>query len=153
MPAARESGGAEPRARSRLTAWDHVLYGALWAGFLAVLATAAALRPDPSGLGTHTRLHLPPCGFYLVFGKPCPSCGMTTAFALMMHGRPQEALKAQPAGVGVFLAGLALWLYLPFGWARRKPAKHLLDLRPVLPVVLALNALILGVWVWRLVEW
>ena len=149
--------GARP-ARSGIPAggglaiWDRAAYLALWCGFLAVMAVAFLLTPDPSGLGTHTRLHLPPCGFYLLTGKPCPSCGMTTAFAWMMHGRPLEALKAQPAGVAVFLAGLALWLYLPFARVRRRPVRHLLYLRLTLPAVLFLDVLILAVWVWRLFE-
>jgi hypothetical protein len=153
MAAANASGATNSPAREGLSSWDHALYGLLWAGFVAVAATAAMLSPDPSGLGTHTHLHLPPCGFYLVFEKPCPSCGMTTAFSWMMHGQPVRAFKAQPAGVAVFLSGLALWLYLPIAWARRRPAAHLLDLRATLPVVLTLNALILGVWIWRLVRW
>ncbi len=153
MAAETVSGATVPPARDGLSRRDRALYGLLWAGLLAVLATAAMLRPDPSGLGTHTHLHLPPCGFYLALGKPCPSCGMTTAFAWMMHGQPVRAFEAQPAGVAVFLSALALWLYLPLAWVRRRPVAHLLDLRATLPVVMALNALILGVWVWRLVTW
>ena len=115
-----------------------------------MLGLAVWLRPDPSGLGTHTELHLPPCGFYVVFHKPCPSCGMTTAFALLMHGHPLKALKVQPAGVGVFLAALWAWLYLPFAWRRRRPFEHLFDTRPFLPVVILLIVLILAVWGWRM---
>ena len=140
------------RARD-FSATDHVLYGLCWLGFLAVLLTAAWLRPDPSGLGTHTELHLPACGFYVLFHKPCPSCGMTTAFALMAHGHPWKAVKTQPAGVGVFLVAMALWLYLPLAWRRRKPFEHILDHRAFLPVVVALIVLILAVWFWRLAYW
>lgn len=138
---------AKPRPFGLL---DHLLYGLGFAGFLAVVLLAGALRPDPSGLGTHTELHLPPCGFYLVFHKPCPSCGMTTSFALIMHGRFLEALHSQPAGVAVFAAGLALWLYIPLAWVKRRPIDHLLESKVVPIVVWALVAIILGFWFWRL---
>ncbi len=133
-----------------MRARDHALYAAGVLGFAAVAATAAWLHPDPSGLGTHTQLHLPPCGLWAVFRRPCPSCGMTTAFALLLHGRPLTALRVQPAGVGVFAASLALWLYLPVGWLRRRPFEHLFALRAFLPTVVGLILLILGVWAWRL---
>jgi hypothetical protein len=45
-------------------------------GLIALLATARWLTPDARGLGTHEQLGLPPCGFYLWYGLPCPSCGM-----------------------------------------------------------------------------
>ena len=133
--------------------WDHALYALAWSGFLSVLLLAAWLKPDPSGIGTHTQIHLPPCGFYVLFHRPCPSCGMTTAFALVAHGHPLMAIKTQPAGMAVFLAGLSLWLYLPFAWRRRKPFEHVFEHRAFLPVVIALILLILGVWSWRLAYW
>ncbi|MGC8762139.1 MAG: DUF2752 domain-containing protein [Acidobacteriota bacterium] len=136
-----------PRAFSIL---DHLLYGFSWLGFAIVLALARWLTPDPSGVGTHTALHLPPCTFYTVFHKPCPSCGMTTAFAWLLHGHPLKALATQPAGVAVFAAALAYWLYLPLAWRRRRPFDHLFDLKPTLPVLLALIVLILAVWAFRM---
>lgn len=129
---------------------DHLLYAVSWLGFAAVLALARHLTPDPTGVGTHTALHLPPCTFYTVFHKPCPSCGMTTAFAWLLHGHPLKALKTQPAGVAVFAAGLAAWLYLPFAWKRRRPFDHLFDLPLTLPALVVLIVLILAVWAFRL---
>lgn len=139
--------GYEPRRFSWL---DHALYGAAWIGFLAVLVTGVWLKPAPSGLGTHTELHLPPCGFYTVFHKPCPSCGMTTAFALLVHGHPLKAIRVQPAGVAVFAAMAWVWLYIPLAWRKKKPFEHLLEHRAFLPVVLGLIVLILGVWIYRM---
>ncbi len=132
------------------SAVDHVLYAFCWTCFVAVLAVAASLRPSPTGLGTHTELHLPPCGFYMVFHKPCPSCGMTTSFAWMMHGHPVKAIKTQPAGVAVFLAGLAAWFYLPFAWFKRRPFAHIFELKAFLPSTVLLIVIILTVWIWRL---
>lgn len=64
----------------------------------ALLGLAAALKPDPSGHGTHTQLGLGPCGFLLSTGYPCPSCGMTTAFAFFAHGHVWASFLAQPTG-------------------------------------------------------
>src|SRR5262245_26391128 len=74
----------------------------------AVLVIARRLPPDPRGLGTHEALGLPQCGFVLVSGLPCPTCGMTSSFSLIMHGRPLAALVAQPAGALLCLASMAL---------------------------------------------
>lgn len=72
----------------------------------AVLIVALLLEPDPHGMGTHERLGMPPCGFLQTTGLPCPSCGMTTSFAAMAHGRILEALYAQVAGAVLFLVTL-----------------------------------------------
>lgn len=71
---------------------------------LTILTLAGFLKPDPQGLGTHTQLNINACGFYERSGYPCPTCGMTTAFALTVRARIYEALLAQPAGT---LAALA----------------------------------------------
>lgn len=140
-------GLLQPRRFSLL---DHCLYAFCWLGFLAVVLIAASLTPSPTGIGTHTQLHLPPCGFYETFHKPCPSCGMTTAFASIMHGKFIQAFNDQPAGVAVFLAALAAWFYLPYAWIKRRPFDTIFELKAFLPVVLTLILLILGVWIWRL---
>lgn len=120
----------------------------------AVVATAAWLSPHPAGLGTHEALGLPPCGFWLVTGLPCPGCGLTTAFAHMARGQVVAATAANPAGVMLFLATvvalpLALWglwqrvAVLHFVQALRLPWLVLL-----FGAVLALDwgARLLGLW-------
>ncbi len=130
--------------------YDHLLYAGAIAGFAAMASVAAWLAPAPSGLGTHTQLHLPPCGLWATFHKPCPSCGMTTSWSLLMHARPFEALRVQPAGVAVFLAAFCWWLYMPVAWRKGRPFGHLFELRAMLCTALSLVAIILGVWAWRL---
>ncbi|QDV91026.1 hypothetical protein RAS2_21150 [Phycisphaerae bacterium RAS2] len=63
-----------------------------------VLTVATVLKPDARGYGTHEALGMEPCGFVFMAGLPCPTCGMTTSFAYLMHGQPLASLKAQPAG-------------------------------------------------------
>lgn len=73
-------------------------------GGIAVFAVAALLNPyTPTGqpriLGTHEQLGLPSCGFKTITGHPCPGCGMTTCFSLLMHGDLQSAWTTNWAGV------------------------------------------------------
>lgn len=72
-----------------------------------VLAVSAWLTPDQRGLGSHQRLGYPPCTFVAMFGYPCPTCGMTTAFAHTVRGELVSAFSAQPAGLGLALATIA----------------------------------------------
>lgn len=67
-------------------------------GGLTVLALAAWLTPDGAGHGTHTQLGLPDCTWAQAFGKPCATCGMTTAFAHASHGQFLASAKTQPFG-------------------------------------------------------
>lgn len=102
----------------------------------AVLIIARMLPPDDRGFGTHERLGLPPCGLILTSGLPCPSCGMTTSFSLMMHGRPIDAFIAQPAGAALCLGamiGLVLAVHaaatgrvIQVDWERLGPVRLML---------------------------
>ena len=73
---------------------------------LALLGVAAWLHADPHGHGTHEQLGMPACGWVLAFNKPCPTCGMTTAFAHASDGHLLAAARAQPAGA-IFALGVA----------------------------------------------
>lgn len=64
----------------------------------ALLGVAWGLAPSNQGFGTHQALGLPPCSWPARFGVPCPSCGMTTAFAFATKGRVIESFLAQPMG-------------------------------------------------------
>ena len=64
----------------------------------AVLGLAAWLTPSPTGIGTHQQLHMPQCGWIALADIPCPTCGMTTAFAHAAHGHLWSSFLAQPLG-------------------------------------------------------
>jgi len=80
----------------------------LFAAVVAVFVVAARLHPDGRQQGTHQQLGLPPCGFAVVAGLPCPTCGMTTAFAHTIRGQLLQAAHAQVAGLLLALGTLAV---------------------------------------------
>lgn len=102
----RESEQAVLSGRKRLG----VLLLAL--GLVAPLGVATALRPDGRGFGTHQQLGLPPCTFLVLFGRRCPSCGMTTSWAYLVRGQIAGALAANTGGtlLGALTAVAAVWL-------------------------------------------
>jgi Protein of unknown function (DUF2752) len=120
------------------------------AAFLAsLLAVARGLEPDPKGYGTHTRLGLPPCHFAAVTGTPCPSCGMTTAYAWFVRGRLGRSLASNPAGTFLAAASLVVvpWLLVCATLARtpgfRSPEQ------PLMGLVVAVVALSVVSWTVR----
>lgn len=75
---------------------------------LALLSTARCLEPAERGYGTHQQLGLPACTSRMIWGVPCPACGMTTSWALAARG--QWTLAAQANAGGLLLALIALAL-------------------------------------------
>ena len=99
------------------TAWERAAALFFAGGVIAVFLVASRLNPydpatgEPLSVGTHTQLGLPPCNFLAMSGFPCPSCGMTTSFALLMRGDMVAGWRAN--GAGIFLAFLG-WVALPW---------------------------------------
>lgn len=86
---------------------------------IAVFVVAVWINPykadgSPLTMATHRQLGLPPCTFYFTTGFPCPACGMTTSFALLMRGDLRNSLRAN--AVGTLLAGFCL-LLIPWSLA------------------------------------
>lgn len=101
----RTGGAAATRLASASTdRWLWVLTGVPAA---LVIGLACVLTPDPSGMGTHAQLGLPPCLFHALTSWPCPACGLTTSFAHMARLNVVAAFAAHPLGVPLFLATLA----------------------------------------------
>lgn len=120
-------------------------------GLASVLILAFLLEPDPRGLGTHERLMLRPCNFYEATGLPCPSCGMTTAFASMAHGQIGRAFLAQPLGALGFVICLVL---LPIALGAAISGKNLFGVFAGLPwyrLSWALGVLFVAAWVFKIV--
>ncbi|MFZ5830041.1 MAG: DUF2752 domain-containing protein [Planctomycetota bacterium] len=112
-------------------------------GLLLLLVIAARLHPAPEGRGTHQQLGLPPCSFVVLTGWPCPTCGMTTAWTLLVHGRPLAALRANAGGVLLAVAAACTgpWLLLSGlrgTWCGTKPPMNGFALAAVLTALVTL---------------
>jgi hypothetical protein len=79
---------------------------------ISTLLLARFVEPDQAGYGTHRQLGLAACLSYEKTGMPCPTCGMTTALALLADGDLNNAWRANPALVLL----ITLWLSLSI-WA------------------------------------
>ncbi len=101
---AHASSPTPPASPTRVGPAGRLVATLIACGCLAVLTIAAGLTPSPAGHGTHLALGLPACGWVISYGRPCPTCGMTTAFSLLANGRPIDAFLAQPFG---FLLAIA----------------------------------------------
>ena len=119
-------------------------------GCVVLLSVAVTLTPDPAGLGTHQQLSMLPCSLPLVWGYPCPTCGMTTAFVHTVRGSFLSAFHTQPAGFVFALAtavvgGGALCIALTgkgwrVNWYRIHPSS----------LALLIVGLVLGGWLYKL---
>jgi len=99
--------------------WARALLLTLTVPWIAVIITATCLYPyddngEPLRLGTHQQLGLPECNFKQLAGVPCPSCGMTTSFSLLLHGDVWNSLKANFAGTALVSFGL---VFVPWAFA------------------------------------
>jgi hypothetical protein len=113
MTIAAEHGSATGATR--------LLWGLGLCGALAVLVVARALAPDPSLVGTHVQLGLPPCAFLAWTGVPCPTCGLTTAFAHMARLEITMAARAHWLGPLLFALNVAALPLCAFACVRALP--------------------------------
>lgn len=85
-------------------------------GLACVFAAAFWINPyapdgTPRTMATHTQLGMPPCNFVVMTGKPCPACGMTTSFSLLVRGDVLASMRANWAGtvIAVVWAFMMVW--------------------------------------------
>lgn len=108
------------------------------------------LEPSQSGFGTHRQLGFPACGFLTVTGYPCPSCGVTTAFAYGIQGNWLDALKAQPFGLVLFLALYVIGIIAAIAIVKRIPLTKLIDSRSFEILQGALLILFFIGWIYKI---
>jgi hypothetical protein len=119
-------------------------------GCLAVLATGAWLRPDGHGISTHTQLGLPPCQFEVRTGLPCPSCGFTTSVTYFAHGNVLASVYLQPMGFVIAVGcAAAVWIGSYIALTGR-PVHRLAGMLPGRTLVIALTAIALAAWGWKI---
>lgn len=116
---------------------------------LALLSAAWLMHPSPTGAQTHVQAGLPACSWWKA-GIPCPTCGMTTAFAHSVRGDWLAAIAAQPAGWLVFVAvaviliqsvrELATGVGIRVNWYRVSPYR----------VTAVIAAIVLFAWIYKI---
>ncbi len=121
-------------------------------GAVGLLLMAARLKPNPLGYGTHTQIpYQGPCAMLVTTGYPCPTCGMTTAFAHTVRGQWLRAARVQPGGFVLALATIGV--VFGAGWVvivGRCPMLYWPWLTPF-RLFAALLVLLLGSWAFVLV--
>ena len=120
-------------------------------GLVLVFGIARWLDPYDHGrpwrMETHMQSGLPPCNFRMLTGMPCPSCGMTTAWPLLVRGDVANLLRANAVGTLLALFCLAVipWSLLS---AIRGRSLFLVSLeRTVTWIVIVFLALMLIRWI------
>ena len=116
---------ARPVRDPRLTWWVRGVLVVMAMGFALVFGVALSLNPydadgSPRTMATHTQLGLPPCNMVTLIGKPCPACGMTTSFALLVRGDVPASLSANWAGTLLALFWMSLIPWAAWGAVRGK---------------------------------
>jgi hypothetical protein len=98
--------------------WIRILLLILTVPWLLVFFIATQISPYEEGqarrMGTHMQLGLPDCTFKEITQVPCPSCGMTTSFCLLLRADVWNSLRANC--VGTLLASFGL-LFIPWALA------------------------------------
>ena len=98
--------------------WARAVLLCLTVPWIIVFIVAVRIYPyedgQPMTMGSHQQLGLPECNFKTFTQIPCPSCGMTTSFSLLMHADVWNSLKANFAGTALAAFGL---LFIPWAFA------------------------------------
>ncbi len=149
LPQARRPSSAPIRADRA----ERVFAGFVAAASLAVLLVALWLTPSAAGHGTHEQLGLNPCVWALTLGQPCPTCGMTTAFAHASHGDLLSAFKAQPFGALLaIVTASSFWVSLHVALTGSTVGRVYAGLLGPRLMWLSMAALA-GAWVYKITTW
>ena len=125
IPTARPAVNRKRRKPVKLFWLYRLLLAMMALGLLAIFTAAAWIRPyakdgTPETMSTHIQLGLEPCNMVVMTGKPCPACGMTTSFSLLIHGDILASLRANWVGTILALSWLALMIWGFLSAARAK---------------------------------
>jgi hypothetical protein len=153
MTAIQAGSGRAAPAPFRISFSERVVAAILCLACAAVLTVASWLTPAEAGHGTHTQLRLPSCPWPQTVGGPCPTCGMTTAFAYAADGRFVKAFLAQPFGLVLALVTAAgFWAFLHIA-ATGSPAGRIYQKLLHPRIVWAAAGLALASWGYKWITW
>jgi len=93
----------------------------------SVISLSAWLSMNQLDDTVHPLFGLPPCGFKVVTGLPCPGCGLTHCFTAMAHFDIFAAVHANPFGVLLFLVSLVTVPVAAIGFVRNWPVIDTLE--------------------------
>jgi len=135
--------GTSKPDRARLSGEHRLSAAILGLALIVPLVVARGLEPDPRNRGTHRQLGLPPCTVVVLFGRPCPACGMTTACAHLVRGHWTNALRANAGGalLGILDLVAVPWLLLSAAcgrWLGRVPTSTAMAWAAVLVMLVTL---------------
>jgi hypothetical protein len=139
-----------PQIRQRLGFMGRLVALVVASACLGLLATAAKLKPSPTGVGTHEGLGLNACYFERTTGLPCPSCGMTTSFAWFVRGNWLASFYIQPMGFVLALAAACTFWAGVFIAITAKPAHRLLRTLPISNLLIAIMLFAIAAWGWKM---
>jgi hypothetical protein len=149
--ASRHPARTLPPLQPDLSWWVRAMNAAAGLSVLVMLMLAMRLQPNPTGLGTHQQLGFPPCTMIVLFNLPCPSCGMTTSWALFVRGAWGASVTTNAGG---FLLAIIALAYLPascyFCFIGRASRRGWYSFSLALALLVAL-AVAFGQWGWRMV--
>ncbi|MBL8047701.1 MAG: DUF2752 domain-containing protein [Chthonomonas sp.] len=121
----RDSGERERIEFRELVSWQRdvprkylvgqFLFFWLWVG---ITVFGIILTPSSVGHGTHQQLGLPPCAAVLMFGRPCPGCGLTTSWTATLHGKLTQAFSAHALGPVLYLGFTVGALICGYGFVK-----------------------------------
>jgi hypothetical protein len=129
--------------------WIRLWWTVIGGAGVGVLAVARWLTPDPSGMGTHMQIGLPPCGFLYLTKLPCPTCGLTTSFAHMARLQFTSALHAHWLGPLLFVLTAVTIAISASACATRTPPAHIMKRLRVARLLVIIAAAALVVWMVR----
>lgn len=137
-------------AWSGFTAIDRLIYVSIAMGSSCAILMGRYLTPSASGVGTHQQLGLPACPTLHLTGYPCPSCGLTTSFALAAQLEFIEAFQVQPFGLVAFFLASACIPISAILISRRISVNDLIFARGSNRIMYFLLALYIGSWVYKI---
>ncbi len=132
---------------------DRIVAAVVGGAAVTLTYKLAGVRPDGRGHGTHEQFGMEPCGWPLVYGVPCPTCGCTTAAAQVVHGDVLGAFVTQPFGAAVAVVGLLAGAHAILCLLRRRSFMDALVRLPFWRIVLGLFVLLWAAWGYKYLVW